>query len=1132
MVMEMVGAIVGNEQITPELIDEIIYQLSLERKKVAVRIARRKKKEEENAKREAQEKEEARVKSIVDMELPLDYENVFLSEETIERKVETSADGLILSLSNLGKVDIEYISAICNKKPQTVIKELKGSIYQNPETWEECFYKGWETADEYLSGNLIRKRKNAVECNKKFRGMFTNNIHAIDNVMPPRQTSDDVFITLGSPWVPADVIGDFILHVIGWKVGRYVKRPEIIHDEITGTWEIKDKPTYSYNVRAYSVYGTRRISAVNIIERTLNMKTVTVSDEVPCKTSKSGVKRVVNQDETALALDKQNKLIAEFRSWVWKDEDRKERLLNIFEERYGCYTTRRYDGSFLTFPNLDSSVNIYPYQKNAVARILFNKNSLLAHDVGSGKTYIMICSGMELRRMGLSKKNLYAVPNNIVGQWKKMFAQLYPSSIVLTVEPKNFTSQKRKETLKQIRDGNYDAIIMAHSCFDMISLSADFNVKSLIEQRDVLQDTLKDPNKAHAGLKRQIQKLNEEITKAQLVALVTDDEFAFDKLGIDRLFVDEAHYYKNVPLSSKMDRVLGVSVSGSKKCEEMMSKVHLIQRNGGGVVMATGTPITNSVSDVFVFQQYLQSGELSLLDINCFDAWVGMFAERSTEFEIDVDTSSYRLATRLAKFHNLPELTAILSSVSDFHKAESEKGIPEFRGYKDCLIAKTPAFSDYLKQISKRADNVRNNRVKRVDDNMLKITGDGRRAALDIRLVDGVQPFTYQSKVGKCAETVADIYERYEDEKLTQLVFIDSSTPKQGFNIYDELVRILTVFGVPKDKIAYVHDADTDKKRDELFKKVRSGEVRVLMGSTFKLGVGVNVQDKLIAIHHLDVPWRPADMVQREGRLIRPGNENKEVFIYRYITEGSFDAYSWQLLETKQRFISELLSGTLEDRSGAEVDDTVLSYAEVKALAVGNPLIKQRVEIANEITRLSVVQRKNQEMRELMMSRLSSLPDRIEQLKTRLSDTTSDYEMSKNHPYVAEKEEREAFRDSIFKAISDNEMKVEKRELCEYRGFKVVLPDNMLKLKPYLLLENKGSYMVEMGFTEKGVLLRLDNFIDAMPKMIESLTQKIEEESGQLIKIEEELNKKESYSERIVQLKSKLDAIDKKLKVK
>ena len=563
-----------------------------------------------------------------------------------------------------------------------------------------------------------------------------------------------------------------------------------------------------------------------------------------------------------------------------------------------------------------------------------------------------------------------------------------------------------------------------------------------------------------------------------------------------------------------------------------MSKVHLIQRNGGGVVMATGTPITNSVSDVFVFQQYLQSGELALLDINCFDAWVGMFAERSTEFEIDVDTSSYRLATRLAKFHNLPELTAILSSVSDFHKAESEKGIPEFRGYKDCLIAKTPAFSDYLKQISKRADDVRNNRVKRVDDNMLKITGDGRRAALDIRLVDGVQPFTYQSKVGKCAETVADIYERYEDEKLTQLVFIDSSTPKQGFNIYDELARILTMFGVPKDKIAYVHDADTDKKRDELFKKVRSGGIRVLMGSTFKLGVGVNVQDKLIAIHHLDVPWRPADMVQREGRLIRPGNENKEVFIYRYITEGSFDAYSWQLLETKQRFISELLSGTLEDRSGAEVDDTVLSYAEVKALAVGNPLIKQRVEIANEISRLSVVQRKNQEMRELMMSRLSSLPERIEQLKTRLFDTTSDYEMSKNHPYVAEKEEREAFRDSIFKAISDNEMKVEKRELCEYRGFKVVLPDNMLKLKPYLLLENKGSYMVEMGFTEKGVLLRLDNFIDAMPKMIESLTQKIEEESGQLIKIEEELNKKESYSERIVQLKSKLDAIDKKLKVK
>lgn len=1130
-VQEIVKAITGNEAITPDLIDEIIYHLATERKKIEVRIAQRKKEEEERIQEEQKKKEEERISSIIDMELPLDYENIFADTVDVERKVESSTDGLVLSLSNMGRVDIEYIAAICDKDPKDVINDLKGVIYQNPDTWEECFYKGWETSDEYLSGNLISKRRKAEECNKKFRGMFELNIKAIDSVMPQRLSHQNVFITLGSPWVPVNIISEFVLHILGYK-GRRVERPDIAHDVTSGTWEIRNKPLFTYNIRANAVYGTRRMDAIHILERTLNMKTITISDEVPCKTSKSGYKRVINQDETALVVEKQNKLIAEFKAWVWSDYDRKERLIDIFEERYGCYKTRRYDGSFLTFPGLNPSVSIYPYQRNAIARILYGKNTLLAHDVGSGKTYIMVCAGMELRRMGLSKKNLYAVPNNIVGQWKKMFAELYPSSSVLTIEPKDFTPTKRKDALKNIKNGDYDAIIIAHSCFDMISVSASYHEKELKERKAVLEDIRKDITKSHAGIKRELQKVENELAKIQLAMLLVDDEYAFDNLGIDRLFVDEAHYYKNVPVPTKMDKVLGVSSQGSKKCEEMVDKVHHVQRSGGGVIMATGTPITNSVSDVFVFQQYLQSGELALLDINCFDAWVGMFAERSTQFEIDVDTSSYRLATRLARFHNLPELTALLSSVSDFHKAESEKGIPEFNGYKDCLIAKTPAFAQYLKEISRRADDVRNHRVTRAQDNMLKITGDGRRAALDIRLVDGIQPFTYQSKVAKCAETVAEIYDKTEDKGLTQLVFIDSSTPKQGFNIYDELVRILQIFGVDRNKVAYIHDADTDKKRDELFKKVRAGDIRILIGSTFKLGVGVNVQDKLIALHHLDVPWRPADMVQREGRLIRPGNENKEVFIFRYITEGSFDAYSWQLLETKQRFISELLSGTLEERSGDEIDDTVLSYAEVKALAIGNPLIKERVEVANEISRLSIVQRKNQETRELMLSSIAALPEKIEQLKVRFNNATYDYEYSQNHPYVAEKEERYALRDSIFEALKDNVFKLEKRVICQYRGFNVVLPENMFKEKPYLLLENSGSYIVEMGFSEKGVLLRLDNFIDDMPKLIENLSKNIDEETSQLNRAKEEVGKTESYSDRIAELKARLEVIDKKLKVK
>lgn len=738
-----------------------------------------------------------------------------------------------MSLSNLARVDIEYISSITGEDYKTVISALKGSIYQNPETWDECFYKGWETSEEYLSGNLMRKWKKADEANKIYHDYFKDNIVAIEKVLPGTISTKDIYITLGSPWVPADIIDDFITHILKLKANPYVGT---LHDELTSTWELPNKSLYKYrsNVASTSTYGTTRLEALYILERTLNMKTVSVTDEVVCHTNKSGKKRVINQSETVLALEKQEKMIAEFQRWVWRDEKRKERLEIIFDNNFGCVRRRIFDGSFLIFPSLSSSIHLYPYQKNAVARILFSPNTLLAHDVGSGKTYIMIAAGMELKRMGLSKKNLYVVPNNIVGQWKNIFDTMYPSANVLCVEPKDFTPQKRERMLGKIRDENFDGIIMAYSCFERIPLSKDFYFDELQRSKEIINSIATQKSKATSGIKKK----KEAIEKALLdLNSKLDDIYQtvyFDELGITRLFVDEAHNYKNVPIETKADKVLGISASGSKKCSDMMDKVRLIQKqnNGGGVVLATGTPITNSITDAFIMQKYLQSGDLAMLDLQSFDSWIGMFAEKVTEFEIDVDTSSYRLATRFAKFHNLPELTSLLSSIADFHQVDKSGGVPDFDGYKDALISKTNDFAVYLDDISARAERVRSGSVSRKDDNMLKITTDGRNAALDLRLVDPAASFTYQSKVARCAENVFDIYVKTGNKKSAQLIFCDTSTPKNGFNVYDEVKRLLVSMGIPPEKIAFIHDADTDIQRAKLFAKVRCGDVRILIGST------------------------------------------------------------------------------------------------------------------------------------------------------------------------------------------------------------------------------------------------------------------------------------------------------------
>lgn len=1117
---------------------------------------RERREREETRLREEEKKrqKDAHIQEVTSMDLPLDWENAFNQDvRTQGVHADSISDGLILSLSNFGMVNIEYISAITGENYKTIICALKGSIYQNPLTWNECFYQGWETAEEYLSGNLMRKLKAASEANKEYNGYFTDNIKAIEKILPPTVAAKDIYVTLGSPWVPTDVIDDFIIYLFGDPLkycsyyGNKDSIPEeykTIHDEITGTWEIPCKFRYNHSVGVSRTYGTDKLEALHILEKTLNMKTVAVTEEINCPTNVSGKKRVINKADTVAAIEKQQKLIAAFQKWVWTDDARKERLEIIFENNFSCVRRRIFDGSFLEFPTMSKSVNLYPYQKDAVARIIFTPNTLLAHDVGAGKTYVMIAAGQEMKRMGLSTKNMYVVPNNIVGQWKNIFSVMYPNAKLLCVDPKTFMPNKREEILERIRDEDFDGIIIAYSCFEQIPLSKDYYIEELTAKKELVSNLATQKGKATSRLQRKKEALEKALYEMTLAMDDMYDTVYFDELGITRLFVDEAHNFKNVPFETKVNKVLGISGRGSKRCQDMMDKVHMVQKknDGKGVVFATGTPITNSITDAYIMQQYLQSGELAMLDLQSFDAWIGMFAERCTEFEIDVDTNSYRLATRFAKFHNLPELTSLLSSIADFHRVDESAGIPMHDGYNDALVSKTSAFAAYLNDISQRADDVRQGRVSRKDDNMLKITTDGRKAALDLRLVDQTATFTYQSKVARCTENVADIYFKNTQNKSTQLIFCDTSTPKNGFNIYDELKTGLVNFGIPEKQIAYIHEAETEAKRAQLFMKVRNGDIRILIGSTFKLGLGVNIQDRLIALHHIDVPWRPADMTQREGRILRQGNTNTNVYIYRYITEGSFDAYSWQLLETKQRFISDLLSGSLTARSSTDIEDTVLDYAEVKALAVGNPLVKKRVEAANELTRYLTLQRKLVDSRIRMEKELMELPGKLEHQKELIAKCEEDlsyYQIWKaanppaeeNRLKKEEAEKRKTLREYITSAVKSYALETREKTLMTYRGFEIVLPANMTHEKPYIWLTRQGKYYVELGDTEIGNLVRIDNYLDTLDDHLEKLKTCLSKLTEKEIELKAELSKDENYSEQIEKYKAEVEKIDKNLGV-
>lgn len=1098
--------------------------------------------QEEKEKAEAEARHKEHVGEVTSMDLPLEWENAFEKDERVcGIHADSIADGFIDSLANLGRVDIEYISLITGESYKKVISALRGSIYQNPETWEECFFKGWETADEYLSGNLHKKLLAAEKASTEYDGYFDVNIKAIKNILPKSASSNEIYATIGSPWIPTDIIDEFISELLGkwkkyWSDSCYIPRGNkllVKHDEVTGAWEIPYKSRASYIPKLQMKYNTGRINILHIIERTLNMKAVAIYDDVPVAGDPDKTKKVINKAETLLAMEKQELITHEFTDWLWKSETRKKRLESIYEEKFGCVRKRNFDGSFLNFPGLSDSIELFPYQKDAVARIIFTASTLLAHDVGAGKTYVMIAAGMEIKRMGISNKNMFVVPNNIVGQWESIFCEMYPDANLVVIEPKSFTIAKRNAVLTAIRDNDYDGIIIAYSSFEQIKLSSEYYHDDLLAEKTKLTALSKNPKKNNARLRRKIDSISKGLTKLEENP-DSQNEIYFDELGITALFVDEAHNFKNVPIDTQVRNVLGLATKGSKKCKDMLDKVRVVQKESENskVIFATGTPITNSITDAYVMQTYLQSGELALLEISSFDNWLGMFAEKNIEFEVDVDTNGYRLATRFSKFHNLPELTMMISQIADFHKVDTCDGIPRLNGYTDSVIGKTAEFNEYLKLISVRADAVRRGVSDRKEDNMLKITTDGRKAALDLRLVDSDANFTYQSKVARCASNAADIYFDTMEGCSTQLIFSDISTPKEDFNIYDEVKRLLILCGVPEEEIAFIHDADTEKKRNAMFEKVRQGDIRILIGSTFKLGIGVNVQDKLIAIHHLDVPWRPADMTQREGRILRQGNTNPEVKIFRYITEGSFDAYSWQLLETKERFISDLLSGNINTRSSSNINDTILDYAEVKALAVGNPLVKKRVEISNEMLRLITLQNKYIEERIANQKELDKIPAEAKLLEKRIKVCELDLEYYKTLKIInQDSDARACIREKITRAVLDNILETREKKILTYQGFDVILPANMTREKPYIYLIREGKYYIKLGESSRGNLIRIDNFLDGLPGYLEKLKlnrSKLLEKESELRK---SLSRQESFTSKIEDCQKKIIAIDKELGV-
>ena len=1034
--------------------------------------------------------------------------------------VDTASEALAVSIGEKAKVDIPYMMELTGKTVEEVTEELTGVIFKNPLTDK------WEPSDEYLSGN-VREKLNIARQFAENHPEYMINVQALERVQPKDLDASEIEARLGTTWISPDYITEFMAETFHTPRQHInYERIKVQYAEVTGQWNIKGKNVdSSNNPLSTATYGTQRANAYRLLEDALNLRDTKIYDTIH---DANGEHRVLNRKETTLAQQKQELIREEFKEWIFKDMSRRETLCKIYNERFNSIRPREYDGSHIQFVGMNPEIKLMEHQKNAVAHILYGNNTLLAHCVGAGKTFQMIAAGMESKRLGLAQKNLYVVPNHLLEQWGSDFLRLYPGANILVATKKDFEPANRKRFCSRIATGDYDAVIIAHSQFEKIPLSRERQIALLKDQiADITfsieaakeeagqQYTVKQMEKTKKTLKAKLEKLNDQTRK--------DDVVTFEQLGIDRLFVDESHNYKNLFLYTKMRNVAGISQTDAQKSSDMFMKCRYMDEitGGKGITFATGTPVSNSMTELYTIMRYLQYDTLMNMGMGHFDSWAATFGETVTAIELSPEGTGYRAKTRFARFFNLPELISIFKEAADIQTADMlNLPVPEAE-YINEVLKPSEEQKEMVEAFSERAEQVRGGVVDPRVDNMLKITNDGRKCALDQRLLNDMLPDAGESKVNACVENAFQVWEDGKDTQATQLIFCDLSTPKTDgtFNVYDDVRNKLVERGIPKEQIAFIHEYNTEVKKAELFAKVRAGQVRILMGSTPKLGAGTNVQDRLLALHHLDCPWKPSDLEQQEGRILRQGNQNDKVKIFRYVTENTFDSYMWQILENKQKFISQIMTSKSPVRACEDVDDTALSYAEIKALATGNEYIKEKMDLDVQVSKLKLLKANHTSQIYRLESDIAKrYPVQITALKEKIAGMRVDADVVKgidlqDNDHFAMTVGGKLYTDkkeagvALISAASGLKSVKSAGQIGEYHGFALSSEYNFLSNTYTMTIKGKCSYKIEFGKDTLGNIQRIHNALSAIGKKLADTEQNLETVQQQLKTAQEEVQK-------------------------
>ena len=1067
--------------------------------------------------------------------------------------VDTPSEALAVSIGEHGKVDLPYMAELLGTPGEygRITTELSGVIFKDPAADPTDPEAGWQMADEYLSGDVrakLRMAQFAAETNPE----FVVNVDALTKAQPRELEASEIDVRLGATWLDPDIIQKFMTET--FQIPYYLRHAaKVRYSPYTAEWRVEGKTaTGRGDIISSETYGTSRANAYKILEETLNLKDVRIYDTIEDAEGKP--KRVLNKRETMLAQQKQQVIKDAFANWVWQDPQRRIALVKQYNELLNSTRPREYDGSHIHFVGMNPEITLREHQRNAIAHVLYGGNTLLAHEVGAGKTYEMAASAMEAKRLGLCQKSLFVVPNHLTEQWASEFLNLYPNAKLLVARRKDFETANRKKFCARIATGDYDAVIIGHSQFERIPLSFERQERIIQEQID---ETLAAINelKAHAGENFSIKQMEKtrKTLETKLEKLRSDerkdDVVTFEQLGVDRLFVDESHAFKNLFLTTKMRNVAGLSTSEAQKSSDMFGKCRYLDEitGGRGVVFATGTPVSNSMTELYTVMRYLQYSTLQQKKLTHFDCWASTFGETTTAIELAPEGTGYRARTRFAKFFNLPELMSMFKEVADI-KTSDQLHLPVPEAKFETVVAKPSDLQkEMVQELSKRAARIHSGTVDASEDNMLCVTNDGRKIGLDVRLMNPMLPDDPNSKLNVCVQNVLKIWEEGKEQKLTQLLFCDLSTPKNdgNFNVYDDIRKKLIAAGVPENEIEFIHNADTEVKKAALFSKVRSGDVRVLLGSTAKMGAGTNVQSRLVAVHHLDVGWKPSDMTQRNGRIIRQGNMNKEVKVFNYVTEGTFDAYLWQTLENKQRFISQIMTSKSPVRSCEDVDEQALSYAEIKALCAGNPLIKEKMDLDVQVAKLKVLKADHQSQKFRLQDKLlTKFPADIQEANAHIAGLKADAQLAAAHP-----QGKEEFCGMTIKGVAYDEKKTagerlvlacselpnaEEKVIGSYRGFELSLRFDAFRTEYQALLKGQRKYTVPLGTDPLGNIIRLDNSLNNFPERITAaeneLTTLHQQQAAAQIEVEKPFPQEEELAEksaRLAELNAQLDVDEK-----